>query len=204
MRSELRREFLRRNKVASGRYQCVVCKAILKREQVQVDHIDPVIVPSVGFVDFNTLYSRTFCDPINLRILCKDCHRVKTNEENAQRKLHGTGVWSKEARKRNSEVNKGRKFSLSHRQAMSRVRKGKPQTPARTAACLRSKEKRAVPVIATNEATGISQVFPSAVDAGKALGIEPANICRICNKKQGRKQAGGYRFSYADTMVQEV
>jgi hypothetical protein len=56
------------------------------RNNAAVDHNDPVIDPAVGFVDWNTYIDRLFCDIDNLQVLCHECHRVKTNEENALRR----------------------------------------------------------------------------------------------------------------------
>jgi hypothetical protein len=72
-------------------------------KEIAVDHIDPVIDPDVGWVDFNTFIDRLFCDISGLQILCnypgerdgkKSCHRIKTNEE--RRRLRETEKKNKE------------------------------------------------------------------------------------------------------------
>lgn len=90
-------------------YQCNHCKQwfpekINKITQVQVDHVEPVINPQTGYVDFNTWIAREFVDvevwdpKINsrlalynsikhrLQLLCGPCHLLKTNQEGVVRK----------------------------------------------------------------------------------------------------------------------
>lgn len=64
------------------KYTCQVCRTPdLKTTQVNLDHIQPVIEPAVGFVDWNTFINRLFCDESNLQIICLNCHDIKTAEE---------------------------------------------------------------------------------------------------------------------------
>ena len=46
-----------------------------------VDHIQPVIDPCVGFVDWNTLIERLFCEEEGFQLLCHECHKTKTKDE---------------------------------------------------------------------------------------------------------------------------
>ncbi len=46
-----------------------------------VDHIQPVVDPRVGFVDWNTLIKRLFCEEDGFQLLCHDCHSAKTADE---------------------------------------------------------------------------------------------------------------------------
>jgi hypothetical protein len=204
MQSELRRQALAKFKVGPGQYLCNQCKAILKYKDIYADHIIPVTPPETGFIDFNELYSRTFCDIDNIQGLCKPCHKSKTLAENALRKIHGTGIWGGQGRKNNSDANKGRKFSKAHKEAMSKARKGIRRTEVQKLAYSKAIEAMERPVKAEHIETGLITFFKSVVSAGEALNIEASNICRVCAGKQGRKQAGGYRFRYADTMVQKV
>lgn len=70
---------------ASGRiaqhYRCVSCSEEFPASQVQVDHIEPVIDPAVGFVSWEVFIDRLFCAHDNLQVLCKPCHNTKTNQE---------------------------------------------------------------------------------------------------------------------------
>ncbi len=46
-----------------------------------VDHISPVIDPKIGFVDWNTLIKRLFCEADGFQLLCHGCHTKKTADE---------------------------------------------------------------------------------------------------------------------------
>jgi hypothetical protein len=46
-----------------------------------VDHIDPVVDPHTGFVDWNTYIERMFCELTGFQVLCFDCHSKKTSIE---------------------------------------------------------------------------------------------------------------------------
>lgn len=51
------------------------------REKVCVDHINPVVDPKVGFVNWDTYINNMFCPEENLQVLCNPCHDKKTKEE---------------------------------------------------------------------------------------------------------------------------
>jgi hypothetical protein len=68
-----------------------------------VDHIDPVIDPAVGFVSWDTVIERLFCEVEGFQVLCWACHHAKTNEERAiatarrrQEKLDGEATKEEE------------------------------------------------------------------------------------------------------------
>ena len=67
-------------------YQCSNCKEFFPAKQVQVDHIDPVVDPVKGFIDWNTFIDRLLCPKENLQVLCKPCHLIKTKIEKDLRK----------------------------------------------------------------------------------------------------------------------
>ena len=50
-----------------------------------IDHIAPVVDPSVGFIDWNTLINNLFCEAEGLQVLCHECHTEKTAFERKQR-----------------------------------------------------------------------------------------------------------------------
>jgi len=107
-------------------YQCNGCKEwfpekINKETQVAVDHILPVIEPTIGYVDFNTWIEREFVevqvwDPkINsrlelynqvkhrLQLLCNQCHGEKSLRENIiRREVKKTKVSAKAPDKKKS------------------------------------------------------------------------------------------------------
>lgn len=67
-------------------YKCAKCKKHFVAADVQVDHILPVVSPTEGFVSWDLFIDRIFCEIENLQVLCKPCHKVKTEEEKAERK----------------------------------------------------------------------------------------------------------------------
>jgi len=74
---------------ATGRmamhYECAKCHNLFPATGVQVDHKKPVVDPKIGFVDWNTFIDRLYCSISNLQVLCKGCHKKKTNAEKAKR-----------------------------------------------------------------------------------------------------------------------
>lgn len=74
---------------ATGRlaehYKCAACKKHFVAKEIQVDHIEPVVNPLTGFIDWNTFVARMFCPITNLQVLCKECHKVKSDKEKKER-----------------------------------------------------------------------------------------------------------------------
>jgi 5-methylcytosine-specific restriction endonuclease McrA len=79
-------EALKLARIRPAIYQCNRCKKGFKREEVKVDHILPVIDPTVGFCDWNTYIKRLFCAAKELQVLCDGCHDLKTAAENEIRR----------------------------------------------------------------------------------------------------------------------
>lgn len=69
-----------------GLYLCAVCGSHFAKNQVAVDHIQPVIDPKLGFQGWDVYVHRLFCLKENLQLVCKGCHKKKTNKENALRR----------------------------------------------------------------------------------------------------------------------
>jgi len=69
-------------------YLCSCCDEYFMGKDVQVDHTIPVIDPVKGFESWDVFVDRLFCDMENLAVLCKPCHKIKTNEEKAIRATH--------------------------------------------------------------------------------------------------------------------
>jgi 5-methylcytosine-specific restriction endonuclease McrA len=67
-------------------YKCAKCKKHFVAADVQVDHVLPVVDPKVGFVSWDDFINRIFCEIENLQVMCKPCHKVKTEEEKLERK----------------------------------------------------------------------------------------------------------------------
>ena len=81
-----RSEALKLARVERGMYTCAMCKGVFKKKDTQLDHIQPIIDPKEGFVDWNTYIPRLFCAPELYQVLCRVCHKSKTFTENSIRK----------------------------------------------------------------------------------------------------------------------
>lgn len=82
----------KRAHVARGLYKCDGCGEVVpptiydeeKRKRVNntfVDHVTPIVDPAVGFVSWDQIIDRMYCDSDNLQLLCKKCHKEKSQEE---------------------------------------------------------------------------------------------------------------------------
>lgn len=83
-RAPMRYQALQRAKVMYGRYTCAACEGIFARKDIQVDHIAPVVNVS-GWDGFDLFIDRLFCDSEGLQVMCKPCHKAKSQKENASR-----------------------------------------------------------------------------------------------------------------------
>ncbi len=59
-------------------YKCAKCRKAFPTTEVQVDHINPVVDPVVGFVSWDVYIERLYCTKDNLQVLCLTCHKAKT------------------------------------------------------------------------------------------------------------------------------
>lgn len=66
-------------------YLCAKCQGEFPSAQVQIDHTVPVTDPAIGFISWDVFIDRLYCSKENLMVLCKDCHKIKTKEENKER-----------------------------------------------------------------------------------------------------------------------
>ena len=66
-------------------YKCATCNGEFPSKEVQVDHIDPVIDPHVGWSGWDTFIDRLLCETEGLQVLCTSCHDSKTAEERKER-----------------------------------------------------------------------------------------------------------------------
>lgn len=67
-------------------YKCASCEQLYRDKDVQLDHIEPVIDPKIGFVSFDNFIERLFCDETGFQVLCSKCHDLKTEKEGKKRK----------------------------------------------------------------------------------------------------------------------
>lgn len=98
-RSELRRVVIdasRRNYTDGNRPRvkkwsdCPVCERFVPTYLMEVDHITP-IVPldrSLEDMSWDEIVNRIWCDPGNLKAVCKDCHKIKTKAETKERAIY--------------------------------------------------------------------------------------------------------------------
>jgi hypothetical protein len=69
------------------RWLCASCGALVGRGEKHRDHIDPVVPVEKGWDgSWDTYRDRMFVDDGAIQILCKECHRKKSNEENRIRR----------------------------------------------------------------------------------------------------------------------
>ena len=68
------------------KFRCYICEELFEKHEIQIDHVDPVIDPTEGFVDWNTFIERQFCSADNLKCACKPCHSSKSYLENELRR----------------------------------------------------------------------------------------------------------------------
>lgn len=81
---------LQKARVSKGNYLCAGCKQVVpvtvkkdnKRvRNVFVDHIDPIVSPSEGFISWDKVIERMFCEEEGFQVLCDQCHKQKTSKE---------------------------------------------------------------------------------------------------------------------------
>lgn len=75
----------------ANHYTCNDCHKHYPASEVQVDHIEPVIDPVQGFISWDNVVERMFCEKEGLQVLCKSCHNKKTNIEKKQAKERRIG-----------------------------------------------------------------------------------------------------------------
>ncbi len=73
-------------RVERGKYKCQKCNEIFRNGEVQLDHVEPVVNPETGFVDWNDFIERMFPDLSGWSLLCLSCHQEKSENENKTRR----------------------------------------------------------------------------------------------------------------------
>lgn len=77
---EAKRPYKGKNKLQKWEYKCASCGKWKKRRDVQADHIKPC-GSLKEFKDLPVFCERLFCEVDGLQVLCKECHKTKTQEE---------------------------------------------------------------------------------------------------------------------------
>lgn len=65
-------------------YVCKSCNESFSAKHIQVDHVKP-IVPTTGWNGWDEVINRLYCELAGLQVLCKPCHKIKTQKENKKR-----------------------------------------------------------------------------------------------------------------------
>lgn len=80
-------------------YRCEIGREIIARPDKQVDHKEPVVpVGAPWDKSWDGIKVRMFVPAEKLQVLCKPCHRKKTNGENA---LRGK-IWKTKSKRRSA------------------------------------------------------------------------------------------------------
>ena len=66
-------------------FKCASCSSLFPQKDVEVNHKQSV-VPVEGFTSWDEVINRMFCEKDGLEVLCKTCHKQRTQEENQLRK----------------------------------------------------------------------------------------------------------------------
>jgi len=61
--------------------KCADCGGLFPETTIAVDHINSVVDPAVGFVNFDIYIERMYCEQEGFQVLCTDCHSSKTKVE---------------------------------------------------------------------------------------------------------------------------
>lgn len=69
-------------RIERGKYLCAHCEGIFGPNDISLDHIEPVVDPETGFIDWNTYIERLFVQSEGYQVLCNGCHDIKTELEN--------------------------------------------------------------------------------------------------------------------------
>jgi len=105
--------------------QCEVCGSWVGSTKISIDHKDPVVSVTDGFVDWNEFVARLWCPKSNLQRICDDCHDVKTQAERISRL---TLQYDQELDDLDVLINKGH---ISNKEALAALKKylAKKKTP---------------------------------------------------------------------------
>jgi 5-methylcytosine-specific restriction endonuclease McrA len=84
-------------------WRCEECGVLrLTEKERDVDHINPVVDPEVGFVNLSEWVLRCFVEADGLQVLCRPCHKAKTA-------LEAQVGWKRKRGKTKKSKNRGKK-----------------------------------------------------------------------------------------------
>lgn len=67
-------------------HKCAMCDELFPQSDMRADHINPVVDPTIGFVDWDTYIDRMFVEVEGFQALCQTCHHRKSQAERMQRR----------------------------------------------------------------------------------------------------------------------
>jgi len=87
-----KQQVIKNANIRRGWYECEECKQEVpatipnpkggkRLKNILADHIDPIVDPSAGFIDYNTWIARGFVEVDRFQAICRACHDIKTAEE---------------------------------------------------------------------------------------------------------------------------
>lgn len=72
-------------KISPGRLGCAGCGREEDARLCEIDHKEPVLAPGQDPMDISLWAARLNCAASGLQVLCEDCHKSKTGNENRKR-----------------------------------------------------------------------------------------------------------------------
>ena len=68
-------------------YTCKKCRGVFQKNEVQVDHINPLGVSNPRDIEeYCLIVTKLYCSKNMLQVLCKPCHKIKTQRERKEKK----------------------------------------------------------------------------------------------------------------------
>lgn len=86
-----RNDALKASRVDRGLYKCHICTKAFPKKEVRLDHVIPVVRLS-GFTNWDDYLKRMFPKTEGFQVLCLECNKTKTDEENVLRKIHRKSI----------------------------------------------------------------------------------------------------------------